>query len=611
MATKSTKAAAPAKTSRAAAAAASRRNKAAPQAAGALLEAGSLARQLMSGAGDAAKSDFCALVGSAPEDQAANRIFTLIRDRVAKLKSPSETAVLELLLLGAVKLNRVDAAHTIFDRLIELAPQDANLVFRKGMLHYRSNAVAEAAALWEPLRGRYDRPYDLLKFLAQAYMLARDTEKALQRISEAIALQPKNAEAYVIRGKALAASKDYEAAGKAFRQALLRDSKLRDAYSGLIATYGKADRMIEAEQAAKFFVRRFPVYNASKDQSGLRVLLLEHTSRMLLTDARYGRKAYAVNNMVSMMQDGRIAFSHLYIDLSRDPAAEALKIPPCDVVYNNAANAELLLANKGFMLRRAVAICRNLNVPVLNPPEKVIQTTRRRNYERFKDFPGVVFPKTIKVTFDAGREDEVVRLIREAMPFPLIMRQSYTHADTDTDRIHNEKELRAVLPKYAGKQAYIIQYFDCRDADGIFRRYRAIFVGDRMFPSSVLAAQDWNVHGSSAIDLMDKTDYLKDEEQRYQADMASVVGQETLDIFWKIREVIGLDYFGIDYNFDPQGRLIIFEINPSMNLAIRERGAFPYLLRGNEEIKRAMEDLMIQRARSTEFVPAPLRRHFT
>ncbi|MEX2409113.1 MAG: hypothetical protein WD489_08395, partial [Rhodovibrionaceae bacterium] len=500
------------------------------------------------------------------------------------------------------------AGHAVFDRLIALAPDDTTLVYRKAMLFYRSGAAARAAELWEGIRENYERPVELLKLLAQAYLIDRDVLRAKQCIEEAIAQAPRDSEAYLILGKGLALDKDYDGASKAFRQALLRNAKQRDAFSGLIATYGKAEKMKYAERAANFFVRRFPAYIAPQALPGVRALLLEHTSRMLLTDTRYGRKAYAVNNMVSMMQDGRVAFSHLYIDLSRDPAGEALRIPPCDVIYNNAANAELLLANKGFMLRRAQAICRNLNLPVINPVEKVVETTRRHNYERFHKFSGLVFPKTIKLTFDAGREDEVVKRIGEAIPFPLILRQAYTHADTETDRVRDEKELRAILPKYAGKSAYIIQYIDCSDDDGIFRRYRVLFVGDRMFPSSVLASQGWNVHGSSAIDLMDKTEHLKEHERSYQADMASVVGQDALDIFWKIREVVGLDYFGIDYNFDRQGNLVIFEINPSMNLAIRERGAFPYLLKGNSEIMRAMEDLMIERAESRQFVPAPLRR---
>lgn len=567
-----------------------------------------LAEDLHAGAWRKAEAKFLALAGRKPKDKDGQRIFALVRNRIARQKAPSEMDTQEVVLLGVIKLNAVTAAHGIFERMIALAPEDDSLVYRKAMLYYRTGEATQAAELWEGIRERYERPLDLLKLLSQAYLISRESEKAKACIAEAISRAPRDAEARVILGKTLALEKDYTGAAEAFRQALLRNSKERDAYSGLIASYGKADKMKFAEHAANFFVRRFPSYVAPKALSGVRALLLEHTSRMLLTDTRYGRKAYAVNNMVSMMNDGRVAFSHLYIDLSRDPASEALRIPPCDVIYNNAANAELLLANKGFMLRRAQAICRNLDLPVINPVEKVIQTTRRRNYERFHDFAGLTFPKTIKLTFDAGREDEVVRLIEEAIPYPLILRQSYTHADTETDRVRDEKELRAVLPKYAGKAAYIIQYFDCSDAEGVFRRYRVLFVGERMFPSSVLAAPDWNVHSSSAVDLMEKSETLKEQERAYQKDMASVVGQDTLDIFWKIREIVGLDYFGIDYNFDTQGNLVIFEINPSMNLAIRERGSFAYLAKANNDIIRAMEDLMIERARSPQIVPAPLRR---
>ena len=556
----------------------------------------------------AAEKAFLALAGRKAGDAEAARIFSLLQERAGRMTAKSETAALEILLLCVVKLNEVAAAHAVFDRLIELSPEDANLAYRKALLYFRTGETAKAAELWESLRGRSDKPLELLKMLTQCYMLLGTHERSIACAREAVARSgPRDGESRTLLAKALIFSKDYPAASLAFRQAMLRASGERDNFSGLIASYGKDDNLQQAEKAATFFVRRFPAYIAPKAEPGVRALLLEHTSRMLLTDARYGRKAYAVNNMVSMMANGRVAFNHLYVDLSTDPLAEALKIPPCDVIFNNAANAELLLANKGFMLQRVKAICAKLDLPVINPVERVVETTRRRNFERFHDLPGVTFPKTIKLTFDAGREEEVIRLIKEAVPFPLILRQSFTHADTETDRIRDEKELRAVLPKYAGKQAYIIQYIDCSDENGIFRRYRAMFIGDRMFPSSVLASEGWNVHGSASVDLMDKTKRLKDEEIRYQKDMASVVGKETLDIFWKIRETIGLDYFGIDYNFDREGRLVIFEINPSMNLAIRDRGDFPYLKESNEGIKRAMEDLMIERARSSQIVPEGVR----
>jgi tetratricopeptide (TPR) repeat protein len=559
---------------------------------------------------EAAETAFFALAGRKAGDREAARIFSLLRERAARGSGDSEAGALELLLLGVVKLNEAEAAHTVFDRLIEVAPDDANLPYRKALLYFRTGKQAEAAELWETLRARSDKPQELLKMLAQCYMLLRDDDRGVACAREAVEADPRNGECRTLLAKALMLRKDYEEASQAFRRAMLRDPGERDNFSGLIASYGKDDNLREAEKAATFFVRRFPAYIAPKVEPGVRVLLLEHTSRMLLTDARYGRKAYAVNNMVSMMSNGRVAFNHLYVDLSLDPFSEALKIPPCDVVFNNAANAELLLANKGLMLQRVKTICSKLDVPVINPVERVVETTRRRNFERFHEFPGIVFPKTIKLTFDAGREEEVIRLIKEAVPFPLILRQSFTHADTETDRIRDEEELRAVLPKYAGKQAYIIQYIDCSDENGIFRRYRAMFVGDRMFPSSLLACEGWNVHGSASVDLMDKTDYLKTEERRYQSDMESVVGKEALDTFWKIRETLGLDYFGIDYNFDREGRLVIFEINPSMNLAIRDRGDFPYLKESNEGIKRAMEDLMLKRANSQQFVPEGVRRLF-
>ena len=59
----------------------------------------------------------------------------------------------------------------------------------------------------------------------------------------------------------------------------------------------------------------------------------------------------------------------------------------------------------------------------------------------------------------------------------------------------------------------------------------------------------------------------------------------------QIRDVIGLDYFGIDCALDRDGAVVVFEVNASMLVHGRNQ-QFPYKTEAVERIKRAFHGLL-------------------
>jgi len=104
-----------------------------------------------------------------------------------------------------------------------------------------------------------------------------------------------------------------------------------------------------------------------------------------------------------------------------------------------------------------------------------------------------------------------------------------------------------------------VQWIDTRDADGLYRKYRAFVFGGHVLKGPLLVSNDWFVHRNNQIEN-DSTD--KENRIFMQSD---VTEKEKLT-FRRINEALQLDFSAIDYSFDQKGDLIIWEANPHPSL---------------------------------------------
>jgi hypothetical protein len=122
---------------------------------------------------------------------------------------------------------------------------------------------------------------------------------------------------------------------------------------------------------------------------------------------------------------------------------------------------------------------------------------------------------------------------------------------------------------------YLIQYFDYRSDDGLYRKYRMVFVGGRPFAYHLAISDHWLVHYDTAG--MEGSAERRAEEARFLADPAAVLGERGLAAMTSLGQTLELDYCGADFALSPDGRILVFEANATMLAHYEDRdGPFAY-----------------------------------
>jgi glutathione synthase/RimK-type ligase-like ATP-grasp enzyme len=67
--------------------------------------------------------------------------------------------------------------------------------------------------------------------------------------------------------------------------------------------------------------------------------------------------------------------------------------------------------------------------------------------------------------------------------------------------------------------------------------------------------------------MADQPDH-RAEEARFLADMPGALGDKAMKALARIRDVLGLDYAGVDFGLGRDGDLLLFEANAAMVIAV-------------------------------------------
>ncbi len=500
-----------------------------------------------------------------------------------------------------------NSALECFRRGTAMAPEVIELWRRRARIEAELEQNAEAASSMErAIAAGSSLPMDY-NDLATLYVKLSEFGKAAEIVRKQNALQEKVPAAQLCwLGKILLAGEKPEEALPLFRQALLMDPSLRDAFSGLAICYGKLKKVEKAKKVANFMVKRHPAFRIpSQGPAELRVLVFEQMASQMWRENRFGKQAYAMMNTIAGLPPVKIDLQHIYVD-----HLSAQQLLPycydCDVVFNNVCNGEMLVMRQD--LKKLQNAVEEAGVPIVNHPDKVIGSTRENNYNHFKNDARFVFPKTRSYLVEENKLNQLCDLIRAEFPLPYILRTPTTHMGTSMFLVEKDEDLPDILRKFLGRYTYVIRYHECRFREGIFRKIRACFIGGTFHPIRMDFKADWNVHRfDDSTKLMLDDASLREEEIAYIEDCESYLGQETMACLRSINDKLGLDFLGIDFGIGDDGRMVVFEANPAMNvLEYRRMKDFPYFEAGAREVEKSLRRMLISRADARRIAPIPL-----
>jgi hypothetical protein len=187
------------------------------------------------------------------------------------------------------------------------------------------------------------------------------------------------------------------------------------------------------------------------------------------------------------------------------------------------------------------------NCVLLNNPHQVL---RREPMLR-------VLSQTGRNPFSVHGVNEDFKTIR----FPAFIRVHNSHDGAMTELIHSAADLKESPKKIRAEGArdedlLIVEYTDTSDSDGVFRKYGAFRVGDRIIPRHVLLSRKWMLKYPDLVDEM-----TVEEERRYLEENPHEA--ELRQIF----DLARIDYGRIDYGV-LNGRVVTWEINTNPTIIV-------------------------------------------
>ena len=403
-------------------------------------------------------------------------------------------------------------------------------------------------------------------------------------------------------------------AERCFRQALTLDSGSAEAHASLGVVYHRAGIGEGAEHHSRQALALDDAHVVASQTLAAILLARGEAEAARSVEARaYGRQSLFVQAVaeprlrvlvLATVSTGNVPYKAImpptrysrlvwYMEYAREadrPAPDAY-----DVVFNAIGDADLASPSRAAV-ERFLAVCPKA---VLNDPAQVRLTRRDATPERLGGLEGVVVPRTVRLGAAEIADRGLAALAAAAgLEGPLLVRPIGSHGGQGLLRAAEPADLERIAPA-PGVDHYLTAYADFRSADGLFRKYRVLFVDRRPFPYHEAISDGWLVHHETSG--MTAFAERRAEEARFLADPAAAVGEPAMAALTRIGRTLDLDYAGVDFAVLPDGRVLVFEANATM-LAHHEEpgGPFAYKNPYVDAITGAFQALLARRAGRAE-----------
>lgn len=292
---------------------------------------------------------------------------------------------------------------------------------------------------------------------------------------------------------------------------------------------------------------------------------------LLLRDA-----PYSVNAPLELLLDrSRLAIHKYYVGGDAHPALPDFALAFCAFGFADAAREAAHRA----------AVFLDGTGPSLNDPARLEWTARESLEGALGGIDGVVCAGAAIAT----------SLQAQSIALPALVRPIDTHAGDGFANVVEAQELQRHLLRFPAERYYVSRFLDYRSRDGLYRKFRAIFVDGVAYPYHLAIAAQWMVHYQSSP--MRESRAFRDEERRFLEAPERVVPSWDR-VMPEIARAVGLDYFGIDATVLPDGRLAVFEADAAMLVHDEDaRDVFAYKRPFVAHIREALHATIASRIR--------------
>jgi glutathione synthase/RimK-type ligase-like ATP-grasp enzyme len=264
----------------------------------------------------------------------------------------------------------------------------------------------------------------------------------------------------------------------------------------------------------------------------------------------------------------------------------------------------IVIASDSAECRDALHIIDELSprwpTPMLNPPRLVCNLDRDKLHSLLRGIEGLDIPATVCATraqLSGVIQSGALAEIADELRFPIIVRPHGSHAGVGLAKLDDLDAIGAYLAGRPEQEFFLSRFIDFANEDGLFRKYRLVFVEGRPYACHMAIANQWDIWylnagmSNSAAKRLEEETFMRTFEIGFARRHASALAA--------MAERIGLDYFTVDCAENKQGELLIFEAdNTAVVHNMDSPQIFPYKPPQMQKIFEAFAAMLYGRARN-------------
>jgi hypothetical protein len=239
--------------------------------------------------------------------------------------------------------------------------------------------------------------------------------------------------------------------------------------------------------------------------------------------------------------------------------------------------------------------------PLLNRPDLVCNLDRDKLHHLLDGIAGVEIPATIAVTREElsllSSSTDACRDIAADLAYPVIVRPRGSHAGAGLARLDDHDAIERYLEARPEQVFFIARFVDYSNRDGLFRKYRIVFIDGLPYACHMAIADRWDIWYLNAGMSVSAAKRL--EEQTFMQTFDIAFARRHATALAEISDRIGLDYFTVDCAETKSGSLLIFEAdNTAIVHDMDPPDIFPYKVPQMRKVFDAFAAMLDRRARS-------------
>jgi hypothetical protein len=238
--------------------------------------------------------------------------------------------------------------------------------------------------------------------------------------------------------------------------------------------------------------------------------------------------------------------------------------------------------------------------PLLNPPQLVCNLDRDKLHHVLAGIGGLEIPATIAVSRETlsqpSSSADAIRDVAADLAFPVIIRPRGSHAGAGLAKLDDHHAITCYLEARPEQEFFIARFIDYSNRDGLFRKYRIVFIDGRPYACHMAIADRWDIWYLNAG--MSASAAKRLEEQTFMQTFDISFARRHAIALAGIAKAIGLDYFTVDCAETNDGSLLIFEAdNTAIVHDMDPPDIFPYKAPQMRKVFAAFAAMLDRRAR--------------